>query len=187
MKLCALMVVMRWWCHFCFPCFDPCTPPPSPHLSTHQHSPLSQLLHHLIWCFIDLFSLLLVLASQHRANKGPRGCREWLVVRAQSSVCVSQSLNMCYPYVSVGCEWLENCWIFSRWGGGVRHISGQHTICTQCIFHVLIIYLWKLPPDHPDSRRSLTQYFKPTQDWWIWSLHKVNFTTNVSLIKTCVT
>lgn len=33
------------------------------------NTPLSQLFHHLIWCFIDLFSLLLVLASQHGVNK----------------------------------------------------------------------------------------------------------------------
>ncbi len=33
------------------------------------NTPLLQPFHHLIWCFIDLFSLLLVLASQHEVKK----------------------------------------------------------------------------------------------------------------------
>ena len=52
----------RWWCHSCFAQFDL-------HSSPLTLLSPSQLFHHLIWCFIDLFSLLLVLASRHGVNK----------------------------------------------------------------------------------------------------------------------
>lgn len=88
-KIWALMVVARW-CHSCLPSLI--RPPLG------SHSSPSQLFHHLIWCFIDLFSLLLVLASLHGVNKymsqGQQRMAGGRIARVQ---CVLQAkeLNTC--------------------------------------------------------------------------------------------